>query len=214
MFPQPACAPETGMPNILIVYASTDGQTRKISERIRENLREKGHQAMLVDIEDAAGVDPADFDGVIAGASVRYGKHDPKMARYLDEHRDALGRIPNAFFSVNLIARKPEKRDLAGNKYLRKFLDRLSFTPMHVEIVAGKLDYPSYRYLDRVMIQLIMKMTGGPTDGTAVIEYTDWDQVDRFAERMAEAIESGNQAPRTIEHGLGSDSGRVGNRGR
>lgn len=182
------------MPNTLIVYASTDGQTRRISERIRKVLRNKGLETTLVEIDKAAGLDPADFDGIIAGACVRYGRHDPAMAGFLDTNRDAIERIPNAFFSVNLIARKPEKRDLAGNKYLRKFLERLSFSPMHVEIIAGKLDYPRYRFIDRVMIQMIMKMTDGPTDGTSVIEYTDWDQVDRFAANMAEAIACGRTA--------------------
>lgn len=178
------------MPNTLIVYATTDGQTRKISERIQQTLNDRGLATTLVDIGEAADADPSAFDGVIAGASVRYGKHDPGMARFLDANRDAIARVPNAFFSVNLIARKPEKRDLEGNKYLRKFLERLSFRPMHVEIIAGKLDYPSYRFIDRVMIQMIMKMTGGPTDGTSIIEYTDWEQVDRFATLMAEAIGS------------------------
>jgi len=176
------------MPNALIVYATTDGQTRKISERIQQTLRDRGLETTLVDVDKAAELDPSRFDGVIAGASVRYGKHDPKMARFLDGNRDAIVQRPNAFFSVNLIARKPEKRDLDGNKYLRKFLDRLSFSPGHVEIIAGMLDYPSYRFIDRIMIQMIMKITDGPTGGTEVIEYTDWAQVDDFASRMADAI--------------------------
>jgi menaquinone-dependent protoporphyrinogen oxidase len=192
------------MPNALIVYATTDGQTRKISERIQQTLRDNGLEATLVDVEKAAGLDPAGFDGVIAGASVRYGKHDPEMAGFLEGNRDAIDRVPNAFFSVNLIARKPEKRNLEGNKYLRKFLERLSFSPMHVEIIAGKLDYPSYRFIDRVMIQMIMKITGGPTDGKSVIEYTDWDQVDRFAARMAEAIVSSDPSARASDNSTGN----------
>lgn len=187
------------MPNTLIVYATTDGQTRKISERIQQTLRASGLETTLADVHKASALDPAGFDGVIAGASVRYGKHDSAMARFLDDNRDAITRVPNAFFSVNLIARKPEKRNLEGNKYLRKFLERLSFQPMHVEIIAGKLDYPSYRFIDRIMIRMIMKVTGGPTDGTSVIEYTDWDQVDEFARRMAAAIASPNQSTRDSE---------------
>jgi len=192
------------MPNTLIVYATTDGQTRKISERIQQTLHDNGLETTLVDVDKAAELDPASFDGVIAGASVRYGKHDPKMARFLDGNRDAIARIPNAFFSVNLIARKPEKRNLDGNKYLRKFLDRLSFSPMHVEIIAGKLDYPSYRFIDRIMIRMIMKITDGPTDGTEVIEYTDWDQVDSFAARMAEAIVSSDTSARASHKPTGN----------
>lgn len=175
------------MPHTLIVYASVDGQTRRIAERIETTLQAHGVATTLVAIGKADHVDAADFDCVIAGAPVRYGKHDPGMARFLENNRHAIEQIPNAFFSVNLIARKPEKRNLEGNKYLRKFLDRLSFRPMHVEIIAGKLDYPSYRFIDRIMIQMIMKITDGPTDRNAVVEYTDWDQVDRFAEQMARA---------------------------
>jgi menaquinone-dependent protoporphyrinogen oxidase len=35
------------------------------------------------------------------------------------------------------------------------------------------------------MIRLIMTMTGGPTDPATVIEYTDWGQVDAFADDLA-----------------------------
>lgn len=184
------------MPHTLIVYASVDGQTRRIAERIEATLQAHAVETTLVEIGNADRIETADFDCVIAGAPVRYGKHDPGMARFLENNRHALERVPNAFFSVNLIARKPEKRNLDGNKYLRKFLDRLSFRPMHIEIIAGRLDYPSYRFLDRIMIQMIMKFTDGPTDRNAVVEYTDWDQVDRFAEQMARAQtnpESGEQ---------------------
>ncbi|MBL39199.1 MAG: menaquinone-dependent protoporphyrinogen IX dehydrogenase [Xanthomonadales bacterium] len=201
------------MPSTLIVYATTDGQTRKISERIQQTLRASGLETTLVDVGTASALDPAGFDGVIAGASVRYGKHDPAMARFLDGNRDAINRVPNAFFSVNLIARKPEKRNLEGNKYLRKFLERLSFRPMHVEIIAGKLDYPSYRFIDRIMIQMIMKITDGPTDGKSVIEYTDWDQVDEFARRMAEAIASSNESARQSENSDAADPDQPGKQG-
>ena len=199
------------MPHTLIVYASTDGQTQRIAERLQNTLRRHAVEATLAEIERARQFDPADYDCLIAGACVRYGRHDPRMARFLDNNKATIERMPNAFFSVNLIARKPEKRNLAGNKYLRKFLDELSFTPGHVEIIAGKLDYPRYRLIDRVMIQMIMKVTGGPTDGKSVIEYTDWTQVDRLAERMANAQDAtgaevaanpksnGNVADATIE---------------
>jgi len=186
------------MPNTLVVYATTDGQTRKISERIATVLRDNGVDGTLIDIGQAKNVDLTDCDCLIAGASVRYGKHDPRMARFLENNRATIERIPNAFFSVNLIARKPDKRNLEGNKYLRKFLDEIAFEPNHLEIIAGRLDYPAYKFLDRVMIQVIMKMTGGPSDGKSIVEYTDWDQVDRFAERMASELRasSNNAADR------------------
>jgi menaquinone-dependent protoporphyrinogen oxidase len=35
------------------------------------------------------------------------------------------------------------------------------------------------------MIRFIMWMTKGPTDPSTVVEFTDWDRVDAFGERLA-----------------------------
>ena len=37
---------------------------------------------------------------------------------------------------------------------------------------------------DRLMIRFIMWLTHGPTDLTAVVEFTDWHRVDAFAQRV------------------------------
>jgi menaquinone-dependent protoporphyrinogen oxidase len=47
-------------------------------------------------------------------------------------------------------------------------------------VFAGKINYPSYGFMDRLMIRLIMWMTKGPTDPQAVVEFTDWKQVEEF----------------------------------
>jgi len=83
------------------------------------------------------------------------------------------------------VARKPEKSRPEHNPYLQKFLRRISWKPGIVAVFAGKIDYPSYRPLDRFMIRLIMWMTKGPTDPNAVIEFTDWQQVEAFGHTVA-----------------------------
>ena len=71
--------------------------------------------------------------------------------------------------------REKEGKDTPeGNVYVRKFLQRIKWTPAKVGVFAGALLYPRYKWIDRVMIQLIMKITGGETDSTKEIEYTDW----------------------------------------
>ena len=56
--------------------------------------------------------------------------------------------------------------------------------PTIVEVFAGMLDYKKYKTFDRIMIQFIMWMTKGPTDKNTKIEYTKWERVDEFAERL------------------------------
>ncbi|MNN88770.1 Protoporphyrinogen IX dehydrogenase [menaquinone] [compost metagenome] len=92
--------------------------------------------------------------------------------------------MPSAFFSVNLTARKADKRSPQTNAYTRKFLLSSPWQPKQCAVFAGALRYPRYRWFDRVMIQLIMRMTGGETDTSKEVEYTDWQQVDRFAQEF------------------------------
>jgi menaquinone-dependent protoporphyrinogen oxidase len=53
-------------------------------------------------------------------------------------------------------------------------------------IFAGKVDYPKYTFWERLMIQLIMLMTKGPTDPKAIVEFTDWQQVENFGHLICE----------------------------
>lgn len=61
---------------VLISYASTEGQTRKIAERMASLARERGHEVQLYDtasLEDVPNVDA--FDAVIVTASVHEEVH-------------------------------------------------------------------------------------------------------------------------------------------
>jgi menaquinone-dependent protoporphyrinogen oxidase len=52
-------------------------------------------------------------------------------------------------------------------------------------VFAGDLHYQRYSAFDRNVIRFIMWLTKGPTDPQTQVEYTDWDAVERFAERFA-----------------------------
>ena len=171
--------------NILLIYSSTDGHTKKISLKLKQIIEQSRHQVTVLPIEDVAQIDLSVFDKIVIGASVRYGKHSSLIVDFIECNREGLETRPNAFFSVNVVARKPEKKDPENNPYLQKFLKRLSWEPKQLEVIAGKIDYPSYRSIDRIMIQMIMWMTKGPTDANAVIEYTDWDQVETFGNKIS-----------------------------
>lgn len=54
---------------------------------------------------------------------------------------------------------------------------------------AGALLYPRYNFFDRFMIRFIMSMTGGETDTSKEVEYTNWEKVSLFAQKIAESDE-------------------------
>ena len=85
---------------------------------------------------------------------------------------------------MSVVARVPEKSTVTGNRYMQKFLQLSPWQPRDLKVIAGKVDYPSWPWLDRFMIRLIMKMTHGPTDTSAVIDYTNWDDVRAYGEHL------------------------------
>ncbi len=174
------------MANILIVYSTTDGHTQRICKRIKQLLEKKGHKIALATITDQPDFDPEVFDKIVIGASVRYGRHRPAVFDFIRRNREKLDSVPNAFFSVNVVARKPEKNRPETNPYVQKFLKQISWRPQNTAVFAGKINYPIYPFWDRQIIRLIMWMTGGPTDPEAVVEFTDWTKVDEFGQLIAE----------------------------
>ena len=174
------------MSNILLVYSTTDGHTRKIASHLQRIVEANNHQITLCSILDISDMDIEKFDKIIIGASIRYGKHSREVYEFINRNQHALDKVPNAFFSVNVVARKPEKRTPETNPYLRKFLKQISWVPKEVAVFAGKIDYPKYKFTDRQIIRFIMWMTKGPTGARDVVEFTDWHQVDNFGQRICD----------------------------
>ena len=172
---------------MLLLYATRDGQSRRIAEHIAVRL---AAFHITVQPQDLACAAPAPADLAAAGlvvvvAAVRYGRHLPQAEQFLSVLRAVPTRVQLILLSVNLTARKPGKDAEAGNPYLRKAIAKYQLEPVLAVAVAGRLDYKRYGWLDRQMIRLIMRMTGGPTDSQTCVEFTVWKQVDEIACRIA-----------------------------
>lgn len=169
----------------LIAYSTVDGHTLRISTRLQQSLERLGHEVVLSDIGKRADLNPRAFDQVVIGASIRYGKYRREVYEFIETHRAALDRMPSAFFSVNVVARKPGKDTADSNPYVKSFRRKTKWSPGEVAVFAGMIDYPKYRFLDRQVIRFIMWLTNGPTDPTARVDFTDWQAVERFAGVLA-----------------------------
>jgi menaquinone-dependent protoporphyrinogen oxidase len=173
------------MANILIAYSTTDGHTKRICERIGQVIEKQSHKVTLAFINDEPDIELDPFDIIVIGASIRYGKHRPQVYDFIRKNQLVLDTKPNAFFSVNVVARKPEKNSPDSNPYMKKFLRQISWKPVKLAVFAGKIDYPIYTFWDRQVIRFIMWVTNGPTDPQAVVEFTDWEKVDDFGRVIA-----------------------------
>lgn len=170
----------------LILYFTTDGQTKRIADKLAQEI---SHEVELISLQ-AQEVDfsekLANADQIVLGASIRYGHFNDLVYQFIEQHHQVLNQKPSAFFSVNLTARKANRKTPETNVYTRKFLAKIKWKPTQVEVIAGALLYPRYTLFDRLCIQLIMKLTKGETDASKEYEYTDWQQVSRFGQRLNE----------------------------
>lgn len=182
--------------NMELFYATRDGQSRRIAERIANRLAELGIPTFPRDLAGIA-LAPSSLAGarlVVVVAAVRYGRPLPEADQFLAGYGMLREPPPLVLLSVNLTARKPGKDTVEGNAYLRKSIARHRLAPALALAIAGRLDYSRYRWLDRQLIRFIMKLTGGPTDPKTCIDYTPWDVVDDVALRIA-GLEGGVHVP-------------------
>ena len=174
------------MKSVLVVYDSRYGHTARIARRVWETIIAEGHQADLMNVMEAdrEGVDWNKYDTVVAGAPVLYGKFRTPFVGFVNMWKSVLAAKATRFFCVAVIARIPAKATPEGNVYCRKFLENNPWHPKDVKCFAGKVDYPNWGWLDKKLIQMIMKMTKGPTEPTAVIDYTNWQDVGDYARHV------------------------------
>ena len=180
-------------PRVLVIHSSRFGQSTKIAQAVCDELNAQGVSTDLVALDASTAPDAARHDALVLVMSVRYGHFDKHALQLVDKYRDWLDGHPTMLMTVSLTARNPEKRDPAVHSYTRKFLEKSAWAPTYVEVVAGMLDYPTYKIWDRVAIQLIMRMTKGPTDPKTVIEYTNWDDVRKAANGFAQTLKGGTK---------------------
>ena len=171
------------MDKVLIVYSTTDGQTKKICEKIIKTGKKKQCIDML-SIDDASDLSIGEYRKIIIGASIRYGKHNPLVYEFIKSNKAELEKKSTAFFTVNVVARKKEKNQPDTNPYMKKFLELSGWRPDKLAVFAGRIDYPSYRFIDRLIIRFIMLITKGPTDTSQTYEFTDWKKVANFAKEV------------------------------
>lgn len=170
--------------DILIVYGTSEGQTRKISRFMGKLLEEKGHQVSLADASDNPP-SPDEYDLVFIGSSIHIHEYQQSITDYVTKHVGMLNSKPSAFFSVCLAVASdiPEEHEEA-RQIAADFLEATGWKADAVEQIAGALRYTQYNYFKRLIMRMIAKKEGGSTDTKQNHEYTDWEAVKAFALRF------------------------------
>ncbi|MBK7394950.1 MAG: protoporphyrinogen oxidase [Myxococcales bacterium] len=178
---------------IAVLFATKEGQTRKIGDYVAARLRDSGAE---VDVEDVAhlpeGYSLAGYAGALLAASIHMGKHEGAMVKFVKHHHAELASIPTAFLSFSLSeagverpGTPPEQRKSSEGdvrKIMDAFFAETGWSPTRQRPVAGALRYSQYGFVMRFVMRRIAKKTGGGTDTSRDYEYTDWAALGQFVD--------------------------------
>ena len=171
---------------ILVLYGTTEGQTRKICEAVAKQLRGHGDVVTLVDATGTTDIiDLRDFDAAILAASLHAGQYQTSVAHFARANHAWLNRIPSAFISVSLSAAGTDPDDL---KSIADCAERLKadtgWTTNEVHHVAGAFRFTEYDFFKRWVMKLIAwekKVTVAPGQD---LELTNWDVLAETVDAM------------------------------
>lgn len=172
--------------NVLIVYASKEGQTASIAEFIAEVICRHGHQAF---VHSAAKL-PADFstagfDAAIIGGSIHVNAYPRYLHTFIHAHKDWLNQVPSALFTVCMaVHSKNEEERETARRFGTTLAEKTHWQPAMMETFAGAIKYTQYGFITRWVMRSIAKKEGGDTDTSRDYEYTDWNAVTGFCERF------------------------------
>lgn len=167
--------------NILIAYASVEGQTRKIAEHMAATVEAAGHRVELADLGQPGFAIPVHFDGTILAAPIHIGRYPSSMVDFVQNWKSVLIERPSALVTVSLLITSTEPNETATAEAYPKMLEHAAgWAPELRHNAAGALKYVEYDFFKRWVLRSIAAKFGGPVDTSKDYEFTDWAALDAF----------------------------------
>ena len=160
----------------LIVYGTTEGQTRKICRFIADVLYDHGHMVELLPAALTQDLDLGRFERVILAGSVHAGQLQKDLHGFATEQAAVLNGLPTLYLQVSLAAAgdDPEEwRDL--DRIAERFCSETGWKPGQVQQVAGAFRFSEYDFFKTWAMRWIAHQKGQKVVPGEDKEYTDWD---------------------------------------
>lgn len=187
-----------------VFFATREGQTQRIAERVASDLLALGFDVDVVDVRERIRFPLSKYSAAVLAASVHSGNHESEMVKFVKGYRAELECLTTAFISVTLSQAGAERQDSAAAQHakyvqdvdamLSKFFNETQWTPTLVKPVAGALLYSRYNFLMRLIMKRIARKEHSDADTSRDYVYTDWPGLDKFVAEFAHHVKAGSPA--------------------
>lgn len=180
------------MKKVLVLYATREGQTEKIAIRVADHLENAGvhvHLMSASDTDKTGNIELAQYGQLVFGASMHAGGLEPEIVEFINRNQEQIESRARSFFLVLLSAatKDPALREKWLIDAQQKMTGQLHVAFDDTEMIAGALMYSRYPLPMKWLMKRIAKSAGEGTDVSKDYEYTDWDQVKRYANKLIQA---------------------------
>lgn len=174
---------------ILVGYATSEGQTRKIARYAADHMAAHGHTVELLSLEDSEGLELDRFDAVLLAGSVHAGGFQRELREFVKARSPELALRHDLFLSVSLTAAGDDPEDWDGlRKIIAAFTKDCGWSPDRIEHVAGAFRFTEYNLLEKFMMRRIAAVADPTVDTSINTEYTDWARLADVLEDWTAAL--------------------------
>lgn len=163
---------------ILIIHATQERHTCAIADALALRLRGHGFAVEIGDACTGTMPPPEDYDIVIFGLPMTFGRESALIAKYVEQNRDGLSDVPSALFTVS---KSGTIRDRDPGGFLQLFLRTVGWQPALAAAFAGGEPFPR----EGVMVRFATWMGYPGAAGEETALRTNWTDVERFADAIA-----------------------------
>ena len=168
-----------------VVYASADGSTAEIAQRIAERLREHGHEASARPVGSAPRIE--DVDAVVLGSAVHARQWLDDATAFVNTNRQALHHRPFWTFSVGMPDALPRPfRKMARTEETGIVAQLGDLQPCGHQLFSGVVKPSQFPLASRVFLRLAGGRYG---------DFRDWPAIDRWATTISDHLDAPAERP-------------------
>lgn len=161
------------MKKVLVTYSSKAGSTSEVAKAIGEVLSKSGADVTVEQIKNVKDLAP--YQAVVVGSLIRMGSWVPEAKNFVEKNKATLEKVPTAYFTTSLTLKddtEENRAKVAG--YVAPVTQIVK--PVENGLFGGKMDTSRLSFLDRMIIENMIKETNG--------DYRNWDKINAWAEKL------------------------------